>query len=119
MPFEPIRQEVVKVLINRLNTGKDAVTGDLHFALLKQNRFADVHQVALDEWQMMLRQFPQTSDVVVTMLREFLTSPFKAIRDGAFDIALRELKHCAQDLTNPFGLPVRLLILEKGVGYFK
>ena len=95
-PFEPIRQEVVKVLINRLNTGKDAVKGDFDiFALLKQSRFADVHQVALDEWQMMLRQSPQASDVVVTMLREFLTSPFKAIRDGAFDIALREYKRIA------------------------
>ena len=93
-PFEPIRQEVVKVLINRLNTGKTANSQNALdiFALLKQSTFADVHQVALDEWQAMLRQSPQASDTVVAMLGEFLANPFASIRDGAFDVALKEYK---------------------------
>ncbi|MFW2176511.1 MULTISPECIES: HEAT repeat domain-containing protein [unclassified Moraxella] len=98
-PFEPIRQEVVKVLINRLNQVSGEADSSQRkqaiFGLLKQSRFVDVHQVTLDEWQTLLKQSPQASDSVVAMLAEFLDNPFQAIRQGAFDIALREHKRIA------------------------
>lgn len=100
-PFEPIRQEVVKVLINRVV----AVKSDSQppqdspvlaiFDVLKNSRFADVHQVALDEWQARLRQSVQPSDTHLAMLGEFLASPFASIRDKAFDIASQEPKRIA------------------------
>ena len=97
-PFEPIRQEVVKVLINRLSvnatTKADSTPHSQQqiFALLKQSNFVDVHQVALDEWQTLLRQAPTASDLTLSMLAEFLASPFDKIREGAFTIAEREYK---------------------------
>lgn len=106
-PFTPIRQEVVKILIGRLSNANTDVQSDI-FALLKQSHFVDVHQVALAEWETLVRQ-PNASNnpVVLTLLNEFLHSPFSEIRHGAFDIALREHKRIPLKtlLTQAFASP--------------
>lgn len=88
-PFETIRQEVVKVLINRFAQSSNVSL----FDLLKQSQFADVHQVALDEWQALLRQNSEQDKAKIEQwLGEFLNSDFESIRQSAFDIAKSQPK---------------------------
>lgn len=88
-PFETIRQEVVKVLINRFAQSSNVSL----FNLLKQSQYADVHQVALDEWHALLRQNSEQDKAKIEQwLGEFLNSDFDSIRQSAFNIAKSQPK---------------------------
>lgn len=96
-PSAPIRQEVVKVLVNRLSQHQPHSEFDL-LALLEQSQFEDVHQVALDDWQSAVRQTPANTplnDKLVAMLGNFFASQFSNIREQAFNLALQEYKRIA------------------------
>jgi len=111
-PFTSIRLEVVKVLLNRQfkqsfdkaskNTSDSAIVDIIK--LLQQSLFEDVHQVAIEEWQQLLLAMTskhktnnteetnsqKTNQAVLTL---FFADTFAAIRQQAFDIALKQSKH--------------------------
>lgn len=90
----PIRQEVIKVLVNRLS--QYAVPSDFNLlALIRKSEYEDVHQVVLDNWQSVVRQSPTNtplSDKLVAMLSDLFASRFPNIREQAFNLALQEHK---------------------------
>ena len=118
-PFTSIRLEVVKVLLNRQfkyssDTISKNVSDDVSdsaivdiIELLQQSLFEDVHQVAIEEWQRLLlamnskhktnkannteeTNHQKTNQAVLTL---FFADTFAAIRQQAFDIALKQSKH--------------------------
>ncbi|MBH0086112.1 HEAT repeat domain-containing protein [Psychrobacter sp. SCQQ22] len=106
-PFTSIRLEVVKVLLNRqFKQSSDSAIVDI-IELLQQSLFEDVHQVAIEEWQRLLLSMTskhktnkannteetshqKTNQAVLTL---FFADTFAAIRQQAFDIALKQSKH--------------------------
>ena len=114
-PFTSIRLEVVKVLLNRQfkqssdkvskNTSDSAIVDIIK--LLQQSLFEDVHQVAIEEWQQLLLAMTskhktnkannteetnsqKTNQAVLSL---FFADTFAAIRQQAFEIALKQSKH--------------------------
>jgi HEAT repeat protein len=108
-PFTSIRLEVVKVLLNRqFKQSSDNISENVSdsaiidiIELLQQSLFEDVHQVAIEEWQRLLLAMTskhktektdsqKTNQAVLTL---FFADTFAAIRQQAFDIALKQSKH--------------------------
>ncbi|PYE38740.1 HEAT repeat domain-containing protein [Psychrobacter fozii] len=114
-PFTSIRLEVVKVLLNRqFKQSSDTISKNISdsaivdiIKLLQQSLFEDVHQVAIEEWQRLLlamnskhktnkadnteeTNHQKTNQAVLTL---FFADTFAAIRQQAFDIALKQNKH--------------------------
>ncbi|MDO5767922.1 MAG: hypothetical protein Q4P13_00330 [Psychrobacter sp.] len=103
-PFTSIRQEVVKVLLNRLLAQEGAANIVDTIELLQKSLFEDVHQVALEEWQRTLLQLKSSTKApsqaqlasqratYQAVLALFFADSFTAIRQQAFDIALKQRK---------------------------
>ncbi|WP_394123475.1 HEAT repeat domain-containing protein [Psychrobacter nivimaris] len=114
-PFTSIRLEVVKVLLNRqFKQSSDTISKNVSdsaivdiIELLQQSLFEDVHQVAIEEWQRLLLSMnskhktnkannteetnhQKTNQAVLTL---FFADTFAAIRQQAFDIALKQNRH--------------------------
>ncbi len=86
-PFESVRQEVVKVLMNRVLQHNPSQV----IALLCQSQSLDVHQLALTEWRAIVQknQNKETDKdgFILSSLAQFLANPFVEIRNQAFEFA--------------------------------
>lgn len=100
-PFTSIRLEVVKVLLNRELKRASGSSITATITLLQQSLFEDVHQVAIEEWQRSLLLFntkskaqeaTQPDSLHQAVLALLLADNFAAIRQQAFDIALKNAK---------------------------
>lgn len=111
-PFTSIRLEVVKVLLNREGERSSGTAITDTIKLLQQSLYEDVHQVAIEEWQRdLLNKKSKTksaealnkaafNQATITkdnsnqaVLALFFADNFAAIRQQAFDTALKNTKH--------------------------
>lgn len=122
-PFTSIRLEVVKVLLNRELKRASGSSITATITLLQQSLFEDVHQVAIEEWQRSLlntkpkaQKEAQPDSIHQAVLTLLLADNFAAIRQQAFDTALKNAKRLpfteviTSALTSPF-LDIKKLAL--------
>ncbi len=96
-PFTSIRLEVVKVFLNRERRSASQTDLTTTVELLQQSLFEDVHQGAIEEWQRRLLTLPSKNTASArghhhAVLALFFRDTFAAIRQQAFDSALKHTK---------------------------
>ena len=92
-PFTSIRLEVVKVLLNRQLQQSEATNIISTIELLQQSLFADVHQVAIEEWQRsLLNTKSNQQSVSQDVLALFFADNFIEVRQQAFTIAVKNTR---------------------------